>query len=298
MNTLLAEFHFLRPEWLWMMLPVFILCFLLWRIQGRATGWRQVISPELLPYLLDETTLHPRRWPLFVLALGGMLASLAMAGPAWERLPQPVFRSDAALVIVLDLSRSMDAQDIKPSRLQRAHYKIADILKYRQEGQTALVVYAGDAFTVTPLTDDDETILSQLPALTTDLPPVQGSRSDRAMQLAVQLFRQASLTRGQVLLITDEVASASGLESAQQLSAAGYQLNILGVGTADGAPVPTGNGMLKNEQGEIVIPTLDAANLKRIATAGGGRYATLTQNDSDIQQLAVIEVSQFEERTL
>ena len=237
-----------------------------------------------------------RRWPVLLLAIGGTLASIAMAGPVWERLPQPVFRSDAALVIALDLSRSMDAQDIKPSRLQRAHFKITDILKTRTEGQVALVVYAGDAFAVTPLTDDDETILSQLPALTTDLPPTQGARTDRALQLAEQLLKQASMTHGQVLLITDEVATARGIESAQRLAAAGYQLNILGIGTVEGAPIPTGNGMLKDHEGKIVLPSLDAANLQRIATAGNGQYATVTPNDYDIQQLGITNISQFEER--
>ena len=188
MNTLLTQFHFLRPEWLMMIIPVLILCLLLWRTQARSSDWQRVISPELLPYLLDMKSRRARRWPVLLLAIGGTLASIAMAGPVWERLPQPVFRSDAALVIALDLSRSMDAQDIKPSRLQRAHFKITDILKNRTEGQVALVVYAGDAFAVTPLTDDDETILSQLPALTTDLPPTQGARTDRALQLVHKAF--------------------------------------------------------------------------------------------------------------
>ena len=118
------------------------------------------------------------RWPLTTGAIAALLAIVALAGPTWQRLPSPVFRNESALVIALDLSRSMDAEDIKPSRLIRARYKIADILKQRKDGQTALLVYAGDAFTVTPLTDDTETIDSQLSALTTDIMPSEGSNTE------------------------------------------------------------------------------------------------------------------------
>ena len=113
---------------------------------------------ELLPYLLQEKAVNQSRWPLTTGAIAALLVIIALAGPTWQRVPSPVFRNESALVIALDLSRSMDAEDIKPSRLIRARYKIADILKQRKDGQTALLVYAGDAFTVTPLTDDTETI--------------------------------------------------------------------------------------------------------------------------------------------
>ena len=113
MNTLLTQFHFLRPEWLMMIIPVLILCLLLWRTQARSSDWQRVISPELLPYLLDMKSRRARRWPVLLLAIGGTLASIAMAGPVWERLPQPVFRSDAALVIALDLrGKAWDTQEL------------------------------------------------------------------------------------------------------------------------------------------------------------------------------------------
>ncbi|MCW8964290.1 MAG: VWA domain-containing protein, partial [Gammaproteobacteria bacterium] len=294
----LSMLHFLRPEWLLAIIPLLLLSTMLWRLRVQKSGWRKVVDPELLPYLLEGDASRGRYWPVMLVTLGGILACIAMAGPTWERLPQPIFRNDAALVLVLDLSKSMDAQDIKPSRLQRARFKIADILKARQEGQTALIVYAADAFTVTPLTDDDDTILSQLPALTTDLVPVQGSRADIALEMANQLLKQASQTRGQVLLITDEMQTARGIEAAQNLLKAGYQLSILGVGTAAGAPIPVGGGMLKNSDGEIVVPRLDSTNLRRIASTGKGRYATISGSDSDIRQLDIADVGTSEDSVI
>jgi Ca-activated chloride channel family protein len=199
-------------------------------------------------------------------------------------MPSPVFRNESALVIALDLSLSMDAEDIKPSRLIRARYKIADILKQRKDGQTALLVYAGDAFTVTPLTDDTETIDSQLSALTTDIMPSDGNNTELVLEKAVELFKQSGLQKGQILLVTDETNNDKVLSVAKNLD--NYSLSILGVGTNDGAPIalPEG-GFLKDKQGSIVVPKLNASYLENLATAGKGTYQTITANDSDIKSL-------------
>jgi len=243
-----------------------------------------VCDAELLPYLLQEKAVNQSRWPITTGAIAALLVIIALAGPTWQRLPSPVFRNESALVIALDLSRSMDAEDIKPSRLIRARYKIADILKQRKDGQTALLVYSGDAFTVTPLTDDTETIDSQLSALTTDIMPSEGSNTELVLEKAVELFKQAGLQKGQILLITDNVNVDKTLPAVKALD--GYTLSVLGVGTADGAPIalPEG-GFLKDEQGSIVIPKVNTGDLARLAQAGKGVYQTLTANDSDIQTL-------------
>ena len=247
-------------------------------------NWSAVCDAELLPYLLQEKAVNQSRWPLTTGAIAALLVIIALAGPTWQRVPSPVFRNESALVIALDLSRSMDAEDIKPSRLIRARYKIADILKQRKDGQTALLVYAGDAFTVTPLTDDTETIDSQLSALTTDIMPSEGSNTELVLEKAVELFKQAGLQKGQILLVTDDVNVDKTLPAVKALD--GYTLSILGVGTADGAPIalPEG-GFLKDEQGTIVIPKLNTGDLADLAKAGKGVYQTITANDADIQAL-------------
>ena len=288
-------FHFLRPLWLLALIPLFALVALLARRYGGGSDWRRVVAAELLPHVLQSGAAGRRALPLGLLALAGVLSIVALAGPTWERVPQPVFRETAALVIALDLSRSMDAEDIKPSRLQRAKFKVTDILRVRSHveagaaggGHTALVVYAADAFTVSPLTDDAETIIAQLPALDTALMPVQGSRVDRALALGTQLLRQAGQAQGHILLITDGAPAGVGTDSAGQVATAGYQLSILGLGTADGAPIPAAGGILKDRAGNIVITALDEPALRQIAAAGGGRYAAATVDDSDIAALAL-----------
>ncbi|WAK02181.1 vWA domain-containing protein [Methylobacter sp. YRD-M1] len=280
----LAEFHFIRPYWLLALIPYGVLLVLMLRSKLRQGNWSAVCDTALLPYLLQEKAVGQSRWPLTASAVGAFLAIIALAGPSWERQPAPVFRNDSALVIALDLSLSMDAADIKPSRLTRARYKIADILKQRKDGQTALLVYASDAFTVTPLTDDTETIASQLEALNTNIMPSQGSNTAVVLGKAQELFRQAGLQKGQLLLVTDGVDVDETLPAVKSLGS--YQLSILGVGTSEGAPValPDG-GFLKDEQGDIVVTKLNTDELAKLAQAGHGIFQSITADDSDVDTL-------------
>ena len=164
----------LRPEWLLMLIPLFILSWLFWSKKLFSRDWESVIDARLLPYLLVGKTGRKTIWPLLFWSSIGVLVIIALSGPVWKKLPLPVFKQQSALVIILDLSASMNTQDIKPSRLARARLKLFDFLKQRQEGQTALIAFAATAYTVSPLTDDTDTIQSLVSSLTTDIMPTQG----------------------------------------------------------------------------------------------------------------------------
>lgn len=282
----MSSFHFLRPAWLPALLPLLGLLIWLWRRQLRSRSWQAVCDPDLLPHLLLGRSRRRASWPLWLLSAGMLLAVLALAGPAWRKQPQPLFRQQSALVVLLDLSRSMAAGDLKPSRLERARLKVEDLLRQRREGQTALIAFAGDAFVVTPLTDDVQTISALLNSLTPDLMPVQGSEPQRAVKLGMDLLRQAGLKRGRLLLITDEDRPERVLTAAGDLKGAGFELEVLGVGTETGAPIPmTGGGFFKDGQGNLVLPKLDEAGLRQLAAAGGGSYRRLSIDDSDLRGL-------------
>ena len=280
------EFHFLRPFWFLALLPLAFLLWQIWHQKFHSRSWRSVCDPRLLPYLLTDTGGRQRRWPILLLGLAASLTILALAGPVWEKIEQPVFRQQSALVIVLDLSRSMDATDIKPSRLTRARHKLIDILKQRKEGQTALLVYAANAYTVSPLTEDSHTIVAMVNSLNTDLMPVQGSAPARALQAATNLLKQAGALHGHVLLITDGINPAQTDQLASLISDQGHQLSVLGVGTRDGAPITIeGGGFLKDQSGAIVVPKLNPAALTQLARQGGGRYHSLTSDERDLTHL-------------
>jgi Ca-activated chloride channel homolog len=285
MNMNLADFHFIRPFWLLALIPYVVMLGMLVRSKLSHGNWTAVCDEALLPYLLQDKAVAQSRWPLVTGAFAALLAIIALAGPTWKRLPMPVFRNDSALVIVLDLSSSMNAADIKPSRLVMARYKITDILKQRKDGQTALIVYAGDAFTVTPLTNDNDTIDNQLTALTTEIMPNDGNYAAKGLEKAKELFKQAGLQKGQILLITDGGNINEAVATAKTLDA--YQLLVLGVGTPDGAPIALkdGGGFLKDEQGGIIIDKLDINGLEKLAQAGNGAYQSLTSDDTDVLTL-------------
>ena len=180
----IEQFHFLRPYWLLAIIPALILIVLMWKRKAAFGPWQSVISPHLVPHLLSGNVQQQSKFPLVLLLICWLLASIAMAGPTWRTLPQAVQKKIDAQVIVLDLSLSMYAKDIAPSRLVRARMKLTDILKRADEGLTALVVYAGTPHVVTPLTDDTNTILSMVNSLSPDIMPIKGSDPIEAVKHA------------------------------------------------------------------------------------------------------------------
>ncbi|NIB44566.1 VWA domain-containing protein [Pseudomaricurvus alkylphenolicus] len=284
----LHQFHWLRPWWLLGIPAAALLCLLLLRWQARSHQWQQIIDPDLLPHLLQGKFSRPSRWPLLMLMLSLWLGSLAMAGPAWEKLPQPVHKAEAALVILLDLSPSMLAQDVKPSRLIRARLKLIDLLKERREGLSALIAYAGEAHVVTPLTDDNATIISLLPSLSPQVMPLQGSNTEMALDQALRLLSDAGIVGGEILLVTDGVTDEAA-DYLKETLPYNTRLSVLGVGSDEGAPIPIANGgFVKDRDGAIVLARLGSGELTSLATAGGGQYRTLSADDSDIRALAEI----------
>ncbi len=292
----LQQFHLIRPYWLFALVPLALGIWLYSRTQSHSHNWASVIDKRLLPHLLqgavkqkNKKTVAAVFLPLFV---SGFIIIFALAGPAFEKRPQPVFKTQSALIIILDLSRSMDATDIKPSRLSRAHFKINDILKSRKEGQTALIAYAANAYIVSPLTDDADTIVSQVPALETYIMPAQGSRLDIALEKALELFNNTGYAKGDILVITDGI-NANDKKTLNDLSDKNFKTSILAIGTAEGAPISTQDGgFLKDANGSIVVPKLNIPRLKKAALSSGGKFSLLTANDNDINHLlSTIEIN-------
>ena len=178
LSEIIRNFHFIRPYWLIAIIPLILILFLL-RLQDKsANAWEGIIDPGLLSYLLQKTDLEKASlltWLFFFWAL----IVVALAGPTWQKIPQPVQEKDDALIIVLDLTRSMLAEDVNPNRLTKAKRKIIDILRARDEGETALVVYSGSAFAVSPLSDDSKTISGMIPSLSPEICLLYTSPSPR-----------------------------------------------------------------------------------------------------------------------
>ena len=290
------DFHFIRPLWLIMIPFIFFLIIVFKKRRLSVGNWGNIIDKKLIPYVLhrDQLKEDPKKWWLFTVT--GILAVIAMAGPTWEKIQQPSFRADQALVIALDLSRSMNAQDLSPNRLTRGKLKILDILERRRSAQVALIVYSANAFTVTPLTSDSDTIISLINSLDTTIMPSRGSYPSAAIEKGIQLLKQAGASNGEILLVTDGGITSDAFDSVEKLKNEGYKLSVLGVGTEDGAPIPKeSGGFVIDNSGQIAIARLEIEDLIKLASIGGGTYTNLTSNDQDINMLLSERVLDAEE---
>lgn len=279
-------FELLRPEILWLLLIVAPASFMLWRTQKAVGNWRRAIDPHLLAHILvnpaEQRTQHAHWWLPMLLAT----AVFAAAGPSTRKVDVPVFQRADALVIVLDLSASMAAADTQPSRIRRARQKILDLLSTRNEGVTGMVVYAGDAHVVAPLTDDRRTIENLLPALDPSIMPLPGSNPKDALLSAVGLLTAAGVGNGHIVLFTDGMPKFDPDDVRAALEGANASVSILGIGTAAGAPIPRADGgFIRNDTGEIVVASLATEELERFAQQLGGQYASVTLDNSDLDRV-------------
>lgn len=267
----LADLQFLRPQWLWGLLLLPLLALWWQRRRRRDDGWRRRVDPHLLPHLLEAGAgRHGAGRALLGLAALA-LAILALAGPGWRHQAQPLWEDASPLVIAVDLSTATAAADLQPSRLLQARAAIAELLRARAGGQVALVAFAGDAYTVAPMTADAGNVRVFLDALAPDIMPVDGSRPERAIEWSVRLLQQAGSERGDILLLTHD-AGVPARRAAAAAARAGHRVSVLGLGTAEGASH-------RDARGRIVRTRLDADALRALATAGGGRYADLATED-------------------
>ncbi len=282
----LQDFHFLRPLWL---LPLPVLALLIAGLRRRRRGagaWQRVIHPRLQPLLVGGAG-NDSPWAARGMLLAALLGCLALAGPTWDRDQVATSRLDSALVILFDLSPSMLATDIRPDRLTRARLKTIDILNRHREGSVALVAWAGDAHVVSPLTTDANTLLALLPVLHPDIMPLAGANPELALEKGLELLMNTGYRDGDILFVTDgfvEQAAENLQHSLRNFPE--MRLSILGVGTDEGAPVPLGDGSFaRDSRGGIVVARLGSTLLERLAQRNGGRYATLTADDRDIDHL-------------
>ena len=279
-----SQFHFLRPDWFYLIIPLT----LLWYVKGAIasnTQWHQVIPPHLAKVLLNNKQQKIKR-NTWLIPFIWLLAVTALAGPTWQKIEKPVFQVKRASVLLLDMSMSMRATDVKPNRLAKARFKAIDLAKAINDGEIALVAYAGDAFTISPLTPDNRNITALIPSLSPEIMPEAGSYPLAGISKAAELLEQAGFLSGDIYWLTDgiEREDVDGLN--QFISNTPYKINIMTFGTSSGAPIKMlDNSLLKDAYGSIVIPKLNAQQLAQFANASGGVFVNSTPTDIDIKTL-------------
>ena len=273
MSAFEIPLHFLRPWWWLALAPLPLALWMLARNGNGCAALAKLADAALLPHLVSDSGVR-KRFALGLVALAWLLAVAALSGPAWQKVPAPLYVNGAARVVVLSLSDDMLAQDMQPDRMTRARFALRDLLNGAGDARMALVAYAGAAFTVAPLTDDKNTILNLLQALNPDVMPVPGNDAAAGIRQGVELLQQAHAKGGEIVLVTD-TADDAAVAQAKAAHAQGIRVDVLGVGTREGAPVPQAGGGFASGTGGTLMARRDDAALRAVANAGGGRYVVL-----------------------
>lgn len=226
---MIADFHFLRPWWLAALLPMALIIWPVLRRTGNHVAWGDICDAHLLPHMLRTQPQRARFITFIWLLVSAVLMVIALAGPTWSRMPVPTYKFLSPRVLVLELSNDMLQDDLAPNRLSRARFKLHDLLKQRDLGQFGLIVYTGEPFIVSPLTDDAQTIAALLHALTPDVMPVEGSQLDSALREAGRLITQAGFHAGELLVLTGKPPSEKSVAEARALARQNIHSSIMPV---------------------------------------------------------------------
>ncbi|MNI10882.1 Tetratricopeptide repeat protein [compost metagenome] len=282
--------YWFRPWWL-LLLPVLgWLLWQLWHRKKRAGRWQMILPPAFHAALLSGGSGRDSKLPWIALGLAWLLTVLALLGPGWQRVEQTSQKPADPLVVVLELTPEMLATDVMPNRLEQARRKLFDLLQIRSDAQTAIVVYAGSAHTLVPLSDDLSTSRNLLDALKPSLMPEAGHRADLAVLKALALLEQAALGDGRILLIGSSLTEQERLGIRHALNGKSTQFLMLGIGTAEGSPITQEDGsFLKDEQGAILVPRLDEPGLKSFANDLDGSFRQARLDDSDLHALGLFD---------
>jgi len=282
--------QWLRPLWLLAVPLLGWLLYKLWHRRKRAGRWQMILPAAFHGVLLGGGNGNASKLPWVALGLAWLLVILALLGPSWQRVEENRQRPADPLVILLELTPQMLAEDSPPNRLEQARRKVLDLLEHRRDSQTALVVYAGSAHTLVPLSDDLATTRNLLEAIDPSIMPKPGQRADLAVQKGLALLAQSGLGQGRLLLIASSLSAPERQGIAQALGRQGPSLLMLGIGSREGAPVRQANGeYLKDDQGGILLPRLDSASLKGFISGTGGRYRHARIDDLDLRGLGLFD---------
>lgn len=281
----MSEFSWGRPEWLralWILVPLVLLVPTALRRRDRDLAR---LGRWVRDLRLAVRSFHRVR---LLLLLGGIaLATIALARPRLGYHWREVHMKGLDLVLVLDVSRSMDAQDVAPSRMERARREILDLLEVARGDRVGLVLAAGGAYARVPLTEDFGALRTILRDSDTNTLKAQGTDLGRAIEVGLEVLGAAGDT-DQVLLILSDGEDQLGFarEAAAKAAAQGVRIYAMGIGTEDGAPIPVaGGGFLTDEKGAVVITRLDRATLLDLAREGGGGYADSVAGTDDLDAI-------------
>ncbi|MEZ9184223.1 VWA domain-containing protein, partial [Vibrio splendidus] len=277
----MSNFTFIYPYWF---LALAVLPAIWWLSKRQSK--QGLLASHIARYLAPESS-KPSKNRSTYFGIWWMVGVIALAGPSFEKNEQPSFEKTQARVVIMDMSMSMYATDIKPNRLTQARYKALDLLSLWKEGLTGMVAYAGYAYTISPLTSDINTIKNLVPNLSPDIMPFQGGNAASAVKLAIEMMTRAHIYQGDLVLIADDIDGQEKKDIDSLLSGSNWTLSVLAVGTESGAPISLPSGsMLKTDSGQTVVAKTNLDNMRDLTRRSGGTFTEVQFNNSDVEHIA------------
>jgi Ca-activated chloride channel homolog len=275
--------------------------FYVWAFRKKKALIERFVSDELRDRLLTGVSFPRQRLKASLFAIGCAFTILSLLQPQWGFHWEEIQRRGVDIMIALDTSKSMLAEDISPNRIERAKRKISDFLKIVEGDRIGLIAFAGTAFLQCPLTLDQGAVQIFLDTVDTDLIPVPGTAISEAISLAIQSFQKSERNSRALLLITDgEETTGSDLEAAKKANEQGIKVYTIGIGKEEGAPIPNkeGGGFKKDRQGNVVLTKLDEQGLQKLALETGGSYVRSVSGDLDLEKIYADLKKNTEEKEL
>jgi Ca-activated chloride channel family protein len=282
---------------LWLVIPLILLY--VWSLRKRRQLIHQFCSPELLAKLTTPKSRTKQNVKSTLVIFAVILIIIALTHPRWGYQWEELRQEGIDLIIAVDVSASMLAEDIKPNRLTRAKHKVADLLNMLEGDRVGLVAFAGTSFLQCPLTLDYSAATLFLNAIDTDLIPVPGTAIAHAIHTSIKAFSTREKKSKAIIMITDgEDQEGKALEAAQEAKEQGIKIYVIGVGQESGAPIPNpaGGGFKKDRKGEVILSKLDEPSLKQIALATGGTYVHSVTGDMDLNKIYLEDIKQTIEK--
>ena len=277
----MTHWHWIRPYWLWTILPLILLAIGLARQQSSTLSWASIAEAHLIEPLLIKRGRSARGLKIVTLMLGLLAMIIALAGPSWTQNPIPTYKHRQARMILLDLSPAMLAQDKSPDRLSRAKFKIHDLLAQKDVGQFGLMVYTAEPFVLSPLTDDAQTIDALLDVLNPDIMPISGHRLELALDETGQMFNELGLSQGEILVLTANIPSIQAVDSARKLANHGLHVSVIPI-IQDPNAWPLFNPLAQAGLGDMIPLRDDNKDIRRWLARKDNRPDFQRNLDNDI----------------
>lgn len=279
-------FHFLRPQWLWLFIPTILVILFVTLTNRSEHSWQKIIAPHLRPYVIAKGSRFAILGPLFLYILAASLMIIAASGPTWKRVEVSGAKSEAILLIALDLSASMLVEDVSPNRLERAKFKIRDLLDANPGSKVGLMAYAGTAHPVVTPCNDYKLVSYQLESLAPGVMPMQGTDLKGALLLADTILQRTEAP-STLLLVTDIVTVEQSALLTNFVNNSSNQLELITLATPQGGRIPSGRkGNYFRKNGEFVISKLDQAQLFQLQKHPRINVNTLTLDKADVENIA------------